>query len=526
MSRTATAATATATATAAAIVALPLHCHHSHTSLPRAMSGTFLTAKALAIRMKSKGLQRLRWYCQMCEKQCRDEAGFKCHTRSEAHLRQMALFAQSADTFVERFSQQFSDGYVAVLRRQGGRRVKANHVYTAYIADKEHVHMNSTKWDTLSSFVSYLGKQRLAEVEQDEHGDWLVKYVDRDPKVLARQQELSSRAQRERSREQQEEERIQAEMEAASRQRHDTQQHTATEARLLEDGALAEGADTSEEREKQRQEDERRQREWLSGDKADGATSAASAPAVGRLQIKLTAQHSGVAAQSGRGAAERGGAAAALLVAVGRQRAGREELKPAAGLTAAAQGVAAAAGTRKRSAVELVMEEEQRRKLSQRTVASSAASAADSPPASASASAPSTSQPPSSNGPAPWLSVGLVVKCLNRSSHSGRCSGQKGRVVAVDDGGYTAVVAPLDSTLAPLRVHQSELQTVIPAVGGALRIVAGGRRVGDTATLLGLSDDQAVCSVQCVSDGLRLEAMEFETVCKLAAVEHTPQPPA
>jgi len=37
--------------------------------------------KWLANKMKSKGLQKLRWYCQMCEKQCRDENGFKCHVR-------------------------------------------------------------------------------------------------------------------------------------------------------------------------------------------------------------------------------------------------------------------------------------------------------------------------------------------------------------------------------------------------------------------------------------------------------------
>ena len=33
----------------------------------------FLTPKAIANRIKSKGLQRLRCYCQMCQKQCRDE---------------------------------------------------------------------------------------------------------------------------------------------------------------------------------------------------------------------------------------------------------------------------------------------------------------------------------------------------------------------------------------------------------------------------------------------------------------------
>ena len=41
------------------------------------------TPKWLSNKIKSKGLQKLRWYCQMCEKQCRDENGFKCHTMSE-----------------------------------------------------------------------------------------------------------------------------------------------------------------------------------------------------------------------------------------------------------------------------------------------------------------------------------------------------------------------------------------------------------------------------------------------------------
>ena len=36
-------------------------------------SGGFLTPKAIANRIKAKGLQKLRWYCQMCQKQCRDE---------------------------------------------------------------------------------------------------------------------------------------------------------------------------------------------------------------------------------------------------------------------------------------------------------------------------------------------------------------------------------------------------------------------------------------------------------------------
>ncbi|GAU30718.1 hypothetical protein TSUD_39420 [Trifolium subterraneum] len=51
--------------------------------------------KAIANRIKAKGLQKLRWYCQMCQKQCRDENGFKCHCMSEGHQRQMQIFGQN-----------------------------------------------------------------------------------------------------------------------------------------------------------------------------------------------------------------------------------------------------------------------------------------------------------------------------------------------------------------------------------------------------------------------------------------------
>lgn len=36
------------------------------------------------------------------------------------------------------------------------------------IADKQHVHMNATKWDTLTTFVKYLGKQGHCLVDETE----------------------------------------------------------------------------------------------------------------------------------------------------------------------------------------------------------------------------------------------------------------------------------------------------------------------------------------------------------------------
>ena len=66
----------------------------------------------------------------MCQKQCRDENGFKCHTQSESHQRQLLIFAESPHRFLDSFSKEFEDGYMNLLKRQfGTKRVLANLVY-------------------------------------------------------------------------------------------------------------------------------------------------------------------------------------------------------------------------------------------------------------------------------------------------------------------------------------------------------------------------------------------------------------
>ena len=62
----------------------------------------FFSPKAISNRIKAKGLQKLRWYCEMCQKQCRDENGFKCHQTSESHLRQMRIFQENPQSVMEK----------------------------------------------------------------------------------------------------------------------------------------------------------------------------------------------------------------------------------------------------------------------------------------------------------------------------------------------------------------------------------------------------------------------------------------
>lgn len=151
------------------------------------------TPKYLANKMKSKGLQRLRWYCQVCQKQCRDENGFKCHAQSESHLRQMLVVGESAGRHIADFSSTFQHDFVQLLsHRFGTKRVKANNVYQEFIQEKTHLHMNATRWVTLTEFVKHLGRTGVARVDETDKG-WFIAWIDNSPKALAKQVRASDK---------------------------------------------------------------------------------------------------------------------------------------------------------------------------------------------------------------------------------------------------------------------------------------------------------------------------------------------
>jgi Domain of Kin17 curved DNA-binding protein len=68
------------------------------------------------------------------------------------------------------------DFLVIFFKRFGTKRVKANNVYQEYIQDKNHLHMNATRWVTLTEFIKYLDEQpqqreRLLIAEQIERAE-------------------------------------------------------------------------------------------------------------------------------------------------------------------------------------------------------------------------------------------------------------------------------------------------------------------------------------------------------------------
>lgn len=127
------------------------------------------TSKYQAKKLKAAGLQRLRFYCQLCQKQCRDENGFKNHINSPSHQRKVENVQSQGSSVVEEYSREFLKDFLKILKmNHGTKKIDANKFYQEYILhDRNHIHMNATKWSSLTQFVKYLGREGLVRVEDD-----------------------------------------------------------------------------------------------------------------------------------------------------------------------------------------------------------------------------------------------------------------------------------------------------------------------------------------------------------------------
>jgi len=201
----------------------------------------FGTPKWISNKMKSKGLkglQKLRWYCQMCQKQCRDANGFKCHTMSESHQRQLLLFGDNPGKYLHSYSRDFEKAFNDILRRQyNEKRVQANVVYQQYISDKEHVHMNSTCWVTLTSYVRHLGRTGKCIIDETEKG-WYVTWVLKDPEQEEKEKKAAKKEKMAKDDEERIKEYIDEQIERAKLQAKNDEEFMATELLKSEEETL------------------------------------------------------------------------------------------------------------------------------------------------------------------------------------------------------------------------------------------------------------------------------------------------
>lgn len=145
----------------------------------------------------------------------RDENGFKCHTQTEAHVRQMLIVGADSRKAISDFSSQFQRDFLTLLRTSHGeKKIDANRFYQEYISHKEHVHMNSTRWVTLGEFVKMLGREGICRVEDGERG-LMIAWIDNSPEALKRQEAVRKKERMDRGDELREQKLIREQVERA-----------------------------------------------------------------------------------------------------------------------------------------------------------------------------------------------------------------------------------------------------------------------------------------------------------------------
>lgn len=147
----------------------------------------------------------------------RDENGFKMHVQSEGHVRKMLVVGENAKKYLSDYSGQFQKDFLMLLRTSHGeKKVQLNHFYQEYISNKEHVHMNATKWPSLTEFAKFLGREGICRVEENDKGIH-VSWIDNSPEALRRQDAIRKKERQDKGDEEREQMLIREQIERAKR---------------------------------------------------------------------------------------------------------------------------------------------------------------------------------------------------------------------------------------------------------------------------------------------------------------------
>ena len=128
------------------------------------------------------------------------------HVQSESHVRQMQVVGEDPKKYIEKYSREFQHDFLQLLKTSHGEKsIDVNHFYQEYISHKEHIHMNATKWPSLTEFAKYLGREGICTVTEGEKGGLLVAWKDVSPEAVRRREAIRQQELQDAGNEQQEE---------------------------------------------------------------------------------------------------------------------------------------------------------------------------------------------------------------------------------------------------------------------------------------------------------------------------------
>ncbi|ODV94631.1 hypothetical protein PACTADRAFT_50498 [Pachysolen tannophilus NRRL Y-2460] len=86
---------------------------------------------------------------------------------SESHHNKIQSLSKNT---VDEFSAEFLRCFIKLLKlNHGSKKIEANRFYQEFIMDREHVHLNATKWKSLTSFILYCAQQNIIQIINDDN---------------------------------------------------------------------------------------------------------------------------------------------------------------------------------------------------------------------------------------------------------------------------------------------------------------------------------------------------------------------
>lgn len=130
----------------------------------------------------------------------------------------MQLIAGNSNKVINDYSKQFLHDFLLQLRTAHGTKpIHINHFYQEYIANKEHVHMNATRFASLTMLAKHLGQEGICRVEETDKG-LHISWIDNSPEALRRQEAIRKRERMDKGDEEREQRLIQEQIERAQEQ--------------------------------------------------------------------------------------------------------------------------------------------------------------------------------------------------------------------------------------------------------------------------------------------------------------------
>ncbi|CAI5462152.1 unnamed protein product [Closterium sp. Yama58-4] len=394
----------------------------------------------------------------------------------------MQVFGMNPERFVGGYSEEFEKTFMEHIRRSHRfSRVAATVAYNEYIADRHHIHMNSTKWLTLTEFVKHLGREGLCKVEDTPKG-WFISYIDREPETLFKEGQKKKRERAELVGEERHEKEIQEQIERARSKQQQPEDAEAKDAdperKVLQRdpntgekiafafGGLGGGGGGCGSSGTQK----------ASGSqKAGGSSAAAAAGAGGVGGGGLQVESKTGAPVFGEEDDDADGDGDGVAAGKKARRGGENEDK-----TGSKSGAGRVAG----GTLAALMEEQERAKEK-------------------------------ANRKDYWLTEGIVVKIMSKALKEKGYYKQKGVVLRVIDR-YVGEIKTLEEGHV-VRVDQEELETVLPQIGGVVRVVNGAYR-GSLAKLVGVDTEKFCAKVEIQKgafDGRVIPRIDYEDICKV-----------